>query len=170
MGVFDDSIQSKSLLDFIKFNMCDFFISDYKEIGVQDTPAVQIVDYETKLEHPEFDIFDTLRYRVMFDKNNILADTHINATFRTKRKRATIEEIQQLTNLFHSLYGIDKDGKKEWTTKDEDGLRDFSFNRLWHTGLGDSFLSLQFKEITGLELHILFINKLLESTGKKVRF
>lgn len=170
MAVLNDSNEKKALLSLIKFNLCDFFSTDYKEVGVQDTPAVQIVDYETKLDVLEFDMFDTLRYRVMFDKNNITAETHINATFKTKRKRATVEDIQNFTNQFHRLYGMDKDGKLEWTSTDEEGLRNYTYNRLWHTGLSDSFLSLQFKEITGLELHILFLNKLLDAVGEKVKF
>jgi len=170
MGVFDMPERKKNILDYIKYDITTFFLSDYREISAEDTPAVQVIDFEKKIPELEFGLFDTLRLRVMFDKLSFTVDTHINATFRMKKRRATTEEIIELTNNLHSIFGVDDTQKEKWDVEDAELLKKFEFHRIWSTGLGDSFVSLWFKETSGLELSILFINNLYEFTGRKIQF
>lgn len=159
-----------NILDQIKFDLTTFYIGEYKEVNTEDTPAILIVDYEKKLEEKEFEIFDTLRFRVMFDKSNITGETHINATFRAKKKRISKEETVALLTKFHEYLGRDNDGRQAWDVGDDENFDNYQLNRIWSTGMGDNFISISYKEVTGLELHILFLNNLLKFLGKKLLF
>lgn len=159
-----------TILGCLKFDITDFFSDEYKEIGTTDTPAIQIVEFERKLPEKEFDLFDSVRLIVMFDKYVITADTHINVLYRSKKRRISTEEIKSLTTYFHSKLGEDDAGRSEWTQDDENSLKSYTFARIWPMEEGDCFISLTYKEAVGLELSILFINNLLETIGKKINF
>ncbi len=162
--------EKKNILKLIKFDLTTFYVGEYKEVNTEDTPAILIVDYEKKLDNKEFEIFDALRFRVLFDKSNITGETHINASFRAKKKRISKEETIKLTNYLFEQFGKDNHNKEAWTISDEDEYNNYNFNRIWSTGMGDNFVSLSFKEVPGLELNILFLNNLLKFTGKKLLF
>jgi len=164
------SNNSKNILNVLTFDITKYFESDYQIIKTEDSPAVQIVDYERLLSKSEFDLFDTLHLMVMFDKFFITSDTHMNATFRLKNRKVSIEEMRKITNLFYEMYGSDDAKRKKWSKVDSTKLKDYTFNRLWPTGLGDSFVKLAYKEETGFEVSILFLNNLLEFVGKKIQF
>lgn len=159
-----------NILDLISFDLTKFYIGDYKEIGTEDTPAILIVDYEKRLAQKEFNIFDTLRFRVLFDKSNITGETHINASFRAKKKRISKEETIELVNKLSNYFGADNSGRSNWSTSDEDDFNSYNLHRIWSSGLGDNFVSISYKEITGLELNILFLNNLLKHSGKQLLF
>jgi len=161
---------SKNILDVLTFDITSYFESDYQIVKTEDSPAVQIVDYERVLAESEFNVFDTLHLMVMFDKFFITSDTHMNATFRSKNRQVTIDEMKKITNFFYELYGSDDAKRKKWSKVDASKLKDYTFNRLWPTGLGDSFVKLAYKEDTGFEVSILFLNNLLEILGKKIQF
>jgi len=159
-----------SILDHLRFDPTLFYVDDYKEIETQDTPAIQIVDYEKRLNDLEFDIFDTMRFRVLFDKNNITGDTHVNATYKCKKKMTSWEDAKKLVTFLHSEYGKDDNGFTQWSDDEKESVENGSFVRIWPSLTGDSFLSVYFKEIGGLELNILFLNNLLRHLGKKIVF
>lgn len=161
---------NKTILDLIKFDITTFYIGEYKEINTQDTPAIQVVDYEKKLPELEFNLFDTLRFRVMFDKSNITGATHINASLRSKKKRATMDETKTIVCMLHDIMGIDDNKNKGWSDNDAIAFSNYSLNRIWPTGKGDNFVSIHYNEISGLELNILFLNNLLNNLGKKLLF
>jgi len=161
---------SKTILDLIKFDIATFYIGEYKEITTQDTPAIQVVDYEKKLPEVEFDLFDTLKFRVMFDKSNITGATHINASFKSKKKRATLEETKALINTLHEIMGQDDNKHTGWSEVDDEGFKNYKLSRIWPTGQGDNFVSIHYNEVSGLELNILFLNNLLNHLGKKLLF
>lgn len=162
--------KSNNILDYIKFDITTFYIGEYKEINTQDTPAIQVVDYEKRLPELEFGIFDTLRFRVLFDKSNITGSTHINASFRCKKKRASMEQARELLIMLHDMLGVDDHKNSTWTQEDELAFDNYSLTRIWPTGQGDNFISIHYKEVSGLELNILFLNNLLNHLDKKLHF
>jgi len=162
--------QGENILDLLSFDITKYFENNYQIVQTEDSPAVQIVDYEQELPINEFDFFDTLHLMVMFDKFFITSDTHMNATFRTKKRELSIKEIKEVTNFFFNLYGLDDSKKGKWTKSDIKNLKLFSFNRIWPIGNGESFVKLAYKKDTGFEISILFLNNLLESVGKKINF
>ena len=162
--------EGENILDLLLFDITKYFETDYQIVHTEDSPAVQVVDYEQELPINEFNIFDTLHLMVMYDKFFITSDTHLNATFRTKKRELSIKEIKEATNFFFSLYGLDDSKKGKWTKSDVKSLKLFSFNRIWPIGNGESFVKLAYKKDTGFELSILFLNNLLESVGKKIYF
>lgn len=161
---------SKNILDILNFDITQFFKKPHIEVGIEDMPAIQVVDYEAKLTEKEFDIFDTIRLRVLFDKNNLTGETHVNVSFRSKKRRTTKQEAIQLVNYITSIYGADNNNKHEWNEEDDKAFDDFCLNRVWATGLGENFISIHVKEVTGLEFNILFANNLLKNMGKKIDF
>src|ERR1035437_566659 len=122
--------QPINLLDVFTFDITSFFGNEYQIISTEDSPAVQIVDYEISLPKIELEVFDTLHLMVMFDKFFIESDTHINATFRKKQNQLNFEEIKNITNYFHKIYGNDDSKNKKWTKKDVEKVKDFTFNRI----------------------------------------
>jgi hypothetical protein len=159
-----------TVLDLLRFDPTLFYQGEYKEIDSQDTPAIQIVDYEIRLPELEMEIFDTLRFRVLFDKNNITGDTHVNATYKSKKKMTSWEETASVVQLLHNNYGKDDTGNTAWTDSDKLACEDGSFMRVWPSPMGDSFLSVYYKETGGLEMNILFLNNLLRHMGRKILF
>ncbi len=159
-----------SLLDIIQFDITQFFNGDYQIVNTEDSPAVQIVDYERDLSTLEFDFFDTLHLMVMFDKYCVDSDTHMNATFKSKNKEIPCSEIQRITNTLHDFYGADDSKHVAWSQSDIDSYQNNSFTRIWPTGMGDSFVKLSYKEKDGLLLTILFLNNMLDFVGKKIFF
>ncbi len=162
--------KKNTILDLLKFDPTKFYKEEYREVETQDTPAIQIVDYEKRLNDLEFDIFDTLRFRVLFDKNNITGDTHVNATYRCKKRMTTWEDTMTLINYLHKKYGKDDNGYTQWCETDKKDVENGTFMRIWPTLTGDSFLSIYFKEIGGLEMNILFLNNMLRNLDKKIEF
>lgn len=163
-------LKKHTILDLLIFDPTLFYKGEYKEVESQDTPAIQIVDYERRLTELEFDIFDTLRFRVLFDKNNITGDTHVNATYRSKKKMTSWEDAKTLTTFLHKKYGKDDNGNTQWNDSEKKDVEEGTFMRIWPTQTGDSFVSIYFKEIGGLELNILFLNNLLRHLHKKIEF
>jgi len=159
-----------SILDVIKFDITQFFVGGYTIISTEDMAVIQIVDYEKQLPDVEFDLFDTLRLMVMFDKYLVNSDTHINATFYTKNKNISIKGIEHITNYFHHLFGVDDAKNAQWTEEDEKAIENFTFNRIWPTSNGESFIKLSYTQTKGLEFTLLFLNNLLESLGKRIPF
>jgi len=170
MGTFSFPMKQPNILDYLKFDVTSFFEGEYKEINTIDTPAIQIVEFEKKLLEKEFDIFDSVRLLVMFDKYIITTDTHINMAFRARKRRLSTEEIKNFTDFLHGRFGTDDAQRKSWSEEDEGAIKDYSFGRIWPTGTGESFISLTYKETVGLEFSILFVNNILESMGKKIEF
>lgn len=165
-----DTNRKKTILDFLTIDISTFFNQNYIEVGTEDTPAIQVVDYELKLDNKELDIFDTIRLRVLFDKNNIEGETHINASFRCKKRRTNKEDAINLVNKMASFFSEDNNGNKYWDENDDINYENGTFNRVWATGIGENFVSIFHKEITGLELNILFLNNLLKHIGSRMEF
>ena len=161
---------SANILDMLSFDITDFFNKDYQIIGTEDSPAIQIVNYELALSNTELEIFDNVHLMVMFDKFFITSDTHMNATFRSKKKELTIDDIKKTTNFFYKILGTDDSKYNKWSKADVMRIDTNSFYRIWPTGMGDSFIKLAYKKDSGFELSILFLNNLLESLGKKILF
>lgn len=166
----DNLVEKESILNVFNFNILNFFENDYRIVDTEDSPAVQIVRYEKALTELEFDFFDTMHLMVMFDKFFVTSDTHINATYLSKDKKINLEQMKRITNAFHEKLGQDDSKCVKWTKKDSEYVKQNTFNRIWPTGFGDSFVKLSYKEETGFELSILFLNNLLENLGKKIVF
>jgi len=166
----NDLFEKESILSVFKYDILHFFEDEYKVIGTEDSPAVQIVMYEKVLTELEFDYFDTMQLMVMFDKFFVTSDTHINVMYTAKNKKISIEQMKIITNAFHEKLGQDDSKCVKWTKKDSLLVKTNGFNRIWPTGFGDSFVKLSFKNDTGFELSILFLNNLLENLNKKIIF
>jgi len=166
----DDLVEKESILEALRFNILNFFEDDYTIIGTEDSPAVQIVIYQKELIEIEFDFFDTIQLMVMFDKFFVTSDTHINVTYTSKKHKISIEKMKRITNAFHEKFGQDDSKCVKWTKKDSEHIKKDTFNRIWPTGFGDSFVKLSYKKDSGFELSILFLNNLLENIGKKIVF
>ena len=161
---------SNNILEAIGCDFLGYFESEYWIINTEDSPAVQIVNYEKKCNSPVLNVFDTISLMVMFDKFFIESDTHMNITFKSVSKPVDIDDIARITNLFHKILGPDDSKHRKWNKSDLLKLNNGTFNRIWPTGLGDSFLKLSINEKTGFEISILFLNNLLENIGKKIIF
>lgn len=162
---------SKDVLSLFKYDITSFFQNEYKEVDVKDTPAMQVIDYEQKLPEPEFGIFDTVRLRVLFDKNKIEGKTHINVSYFAKRKRTHESDAERIVNLFYNILQYDENMKGGWDKETDDAdFKNHQFTRIWPVGEGHSFLSLLYKEVRGLELNILFINNFLQAYNKELKF
>lgn len=163
-------VKNRNILELLTVDITKFFSNPYIEVGTEDTPAIQIVDYEAKLDIKEFDIFDTIRLRVLFDKYNIVGETHVNVSLRCKKRRTTKDDAKFLINTIVEKFGEDNNGKQQWNNDDEETFENNTLTRIWATGIGENFVSIHVKEVSGLELNILFINNLLKNMGKKIEF
>ena len=161
---------SNNVLETIGYDILGFFESEYWIVGTEDSPAVQIVNYEKRHIPLILDVFDTITLMVMFDKFFIESDTHMNITFKSNSNPVDIENIARITNIFHNILGVDDSKHRKWNKSDILKIKSGTFNRIWPTGLGDSFLKLSVNEQTGFEVSILFLNNLLENIGKRIVF
>jgi len=161
----------KNILSLFKYDITNFFRNEYFEVDVQDTPAMQVIDYEQKLPESEFNIFDTIRLRILFDKNKIEGKAHINVSYYAKKRRSQEEDVKIMVNKLFPYLQYDENMKGAWDDSvDSNDFNNHTFSRIWPVGTGHSFLSLLYKEVRGLELNFLFINNLLKYHDKELKF
>ena len=73
--------------------------------------------------------------------------------------------MQHIVDRVVSIYGEDDYRKGDWTNADEEAFRQKTYRRVWTIEKGESFVSVEYNEETGIVLNILFFNNLLKHTG-----
>ena len=163
MSTFKTNKPEQSILDCFTYDLTSFFSDDYKEIDSEETPATVMIVYEKELPWQEFDIFDTVQFRIFFDKESITGSNPINVRFLSKNGNKNIETLKTIINKVASIYGKDNFGREEWSN-DDDNLIDSNdkYRRVWTIEHGESFVSIELDKEGGIFLDILFFNNLLE--------
>ena len=153
----------KSILDWLQFDLTNFFLQEYKEVNSEEIQGLYCTDYEKKLAVNEFNIFDMIRLRVFSREKNIESCEHINVSFFIRDSVWNITKLDNLLNILHETYGTDDNGKGKLNSEDITELKLDIFNRVWTLGSDESVYSIQItnKEKENLELHIIFLKKLL---------
>ncbi len=163
MSTFKTNKQEQSILDCFTYNLTSFFSDDYNEIDSEETPATVMIVYEKELPWQEFNVFDTVQFRIFFDKESITGSNPINVRFLSKNKEKNIETLKTIINKVASIYGKDNFGREEWTDEDDEIISSKNkYRRVWTIEHGESFVSVELNDKGGIFLDILFFNNLLE--------
>ncbi|NOZ47994.1 MAG: hypothetical protein GXO79_14630 [Chlorobi bacterium] len=157
-----------SILDWLQFDLSNFFLQEYEEVYSEEIEGLYCIDYEKKLPQLEFNIFDMMRLRVFSKVKDIESSEHINTTFFTRENEWNISKLNNLVELLFNLYGLDQNGKGLLNDEDISDLKLNIFNRTWTLGTDENVHMLQLtkKEEEGLEFHIVFLKSLLRCLGK----
>ena len=165
MRFFDKQKKEKTILDILTYDLTTFFYGKYQEVDSEDTEAMVMMVYERELPWVEYELFDTVQFRVFFDKNNFTGSNPINVRLCSKNQSADIVNIKTIVNTIAEIYGEDNNGKSFWTDSDDEFINSNNWNRRWTIQEGESFVTLY--NVDGkLELNILFLNNLIKHTGK----
>lgn len=159
----------KSILDCINYDLTNFFYDDYNEIDSEETPATFMVVYEKNLGIKEFEIFDTIQFRIFFDKDKLTDSNPVNVKFINSENVSTSKKLEGIVATIISIYGEDDNRKGDWDDEDEKAFVDQSFRRVWTIEKGESFISVECLNDQGVTLSILFFNNLIELTGKRLQ-
>ena len=163
MSTFETNTPEKSILDCFTYDLTSFFSDDYNEIDSEETPATVMIVYEKDLPWKEFDVFDTVQFRIFFDKESITGSNPINVRFLSKNKERNIETLKTIINKVASIYGKDNMGREAWSDEDSDIISTKNkYRRIWTIEHGESFVSVELNKEGGIFLDILFFNNILE--------
>jgi hypothetical protein len=163
MSTFKTNKQEQSILDCFTYDLTSFFSDDYNEIDSEETPATVMIVYEKELPWQEFDVFDTIQFRIFFDKESITGSNPINVRFLSKNKIKDVDILKTIINKIASIYGNDNFGRMEWNSKDDQIISSKNkYRRVWTIEHGESFVSVELNDDGGIFLDILFFNNLLE--------
>lgn len=165
MRFFDKQKEEKTILDILTYDLTTFFYGKYKEVDSQDTEAMVMIVYERELPWVEYELFDTVQFRVFFDKKNFTGSNPINVKLYSKEQPIDIENIKKLVNTIAEVYKNDNHRKSFWTDEDEKEFNSGNWNRRWTIQEGESFITLYYEE-GKFEMNILFLNNLIKHTGK----
>ena len=130
--------EQKSILDWLHFDLSNFFLQEYTEVNTEEIQGLYCIDYEKKLSENEFNIFDTLRLRVFSKVKDIESCDHINATFYSQYNEWNISKLDNLVELLYETYGADQNGKEKLTRDDIADLKLNIFNRAWTLGSNEN--------------------------------
>jgi hypothetical protein len=166
MSLFESVKKEKTILDLFTYDLTTFFYGQYEEVDSEETEGTFMIVYERKLPWVELKIFDTLQFRVFFDKENITGSNPINVKFISKENEATIDDVKYVIEKVFEIYGDDDKEEGEWTEIDDQAFEDGLLNRIWTIDKGESFVSVFYTEEEKLVLNILFFNNLIKHTGK----
>ena len=159
-------MNKKSILEFLHIDISDFFSKSFKEIGSEDSLAIISIDYELRLDIKEFDLFNYMRLRVMFDKLNIESEQHVNVHLYCRPKAPSIKKSNTFLYELYSILGEDIHNDI-FSKKD---IIPNAFFTSWHSKVGDSFIQVHRHENHHIEFHILFVNNILKEYNKKIEF
>ena len=167
MGLSNSKNTERSILDLISYDLTTFFYGDdYEEIDSQDTPGMFMIDYEKKLPWVELTVFDTVQFRVFFDKDNITGSNPVNVKLYAKENEITRKKASYVVDQLFGIYGMDDSEKTVMDSEDDKLALKGSLIRKWTIEKGISFISIYYEQNKMLELHILFFNNLIKHTGK----
>jgi len=158
----------KSLVDWLLFDLTNFFLQDYEEVNSEEIQGVYCIDYEKNLPEIEFSIFDRIRLRVFSKVKEIECCDHVNVTYFVRNNEWNEKKLDNLVDLLIDIYGPDQNNKGKLTSEDFTDLKLNIFNRVWTLGSAEHVYSVQLtkKEKEGLELNIIFLKNLLHYEGK----
>jgi hypothetical protein len=157
----------RTILDLFAYDLTTFFYGDdYEEIDSQDTPGMFMIDYEKKLPWTELDIFDTIQFRVFFDKDNITGSNPVNVKLFAKETIINRAKASKVVDQIFGIYGMDDFGKTVMDAEDDKQAVKGNLIRKWTIEKGISFVSVYYEQNKKLELNILFFNNLIKHTGK----
>lgn len=166
MSLFESVKKEKSILDLFTYDLTTFFYGQYEEVDSEETEGTFMIVYERKLPWVELKIFDTVQFRVFFDKENITGSNPINVKFIVKDNEITIDHLKYILSKVYEIYGKDDKDEGEWTEFDDKAFEEYTFNRIWTIEKGESFVSIFYTKEEKLVLNILFFNNLIKHTGK----
>ncbi len=167
MNVANSNNSKRTILDLFTYDLTTFFYGDdYEEIDSQDTPGMFMIDYEKKLPWTELNVFDTVQFRVFFDKDNITGSNPVNVKLFAKEIDVSRKKASYVIDQVFGIYGMD-DNEKTVMDKEDDKLAvKGALIRKWTIEKGISFISVYYDQNKMLELNILFFNNLIKHTGK----
>lgn len=156
--------KNKSILDYIGYDIKNFFNDNYYELRCEETIATVMIVYEKTVRKLEFDIFDKVQFHIFFDKENITSSNPINVKLISSKKLEDEDTIKKIINVVTKIYGIDDEQKGDWNDDDKNKLKDKTFKRIWTIEQGESFVNINNTKEHGLTLNILFVNNIVEFT------
>lgn len=165
MSFFDIPKREKNILELFTYDIVSFFYGDYVEVESIDTESMFMIVYEKPLPWVELGCFDTIQFRVFFDKDNFTGSNPVNVRLLYKNGNPTPDAISKMINSIHSIYGKDDDDRVEFSEQDIVDIKNLDWERRWTIEKGESFITAYMRP-TGLELNILFLNNLIKHTGK----
>jgi hypothetical protein len=165
MTVFETNKKEKSILDCFTYNLSTFFYDEYEEIDSVETPATFMIVYQKKLPWKELGIFDTVQFRIFFDKETITGSNPVNVRFISKIEEPTA--LKSIVNKVYSIYGADDSQIGEWNPEDEKKLEEDAFRRVWTIEKGESFVSIENTKADGISLNILFFNNMIKQSANE---
>ncbi|NOZ45235.1 MAG: hypothetical protein GXO79_00480 [Chlorobi bacterium] len=158
---------NRSILDLLNYDLTTFFQEDdYEEVDSQDTPGMFMIDYEKKLPKLELNVFDTVQFRVFFDKDNITGSNPVNVKLFAKGTEINRKKASYVVDQVFGIYGMDDYEKTVMDNEDHKTSIKGSLIRKWTIEKGISFISIYYEQNKMLELNILFFNNLIKHTGK----
>ena len=166
MSLFDSAKTEKNILDLFTYDLTTFFYGQYDEVDSEETEGTFMIVYERKLPWVELKIFDTVQFRVFFDKENITGSNPINVKFLVRENEISGENIKYVIDKIYEIYGDDDKEKGEWSEDDDKAVENYTLNRIWTIEKGESFVSVFYSEDEKLVLNILFFNNLIKHSGK----
>ncbi|MBE9466799.1 MAG: hypothetical protein IMY72_00600 [Bacteroidetes bacterium] len=166
MDLFDSEKKGKTILDLFTYDLTTFFYGEYEEVDSEETEETFMIVYEKKLPWTELNAFDTLQFRVFFDKHNITGSNPINVKLLAKDTIIDIDNVKSVVENVFDVYGKDDDERAEWTNQDKIDFFSKKLKRIWTIEKGVSFVTVYYNEDEKLVLNILFLNNLIKHTGK----
>jgi len=168
MSTFNSHKKEKSILDCFTYDLKSFFYDDYKEIDSEETPATVMIVYEKELPWIELEIFNSVQFRIFFDKDNLTGSNPVNVRFITKSKSNEVKQLQHIVDKVVSIYGHDDYRKGEWDNSDNEAFTSKQFRRVWTIEHGESFISVEYNASDGITLNILFFNNMIRETEDQI--
>jgi hypothetical protein len=162
MGTSDSNKQYSDILDLFTYDISSFFYDDYEEIDSEETPATVMIVYEKKIPWAELDIFNTIQFRIFFDKENITGSNPINVKFTSDIKEISSSDLKNIIKKIVSVCGNDNQGNGIWSKNDKKAFAAKSFRKVWSIEGGESFITIEYNK-DGLTLNILFFNNLIKN-------
>lgn len=159
-------IRNKSILDFINYDIENFFNDNYYEFYSDETVATVMVVYEKMLRKLEFDVFDKLQFHIFFDKEVLVKDNPINVKFLSSLNNLKQTNVEKIVEKIMNICGMDDEEKGAWKEEEQVFIENSTFKRIWTIGEGNSFISLTCSKDWGISLNILFINNLIEFSNQ----
>lgn len=168
MNQFKSHKKEDSILDCFTYDLKTFFYDQYEEIDSEETPATIMIVYEKNLAWKELNIFDTIQFRIFFDKDNLTGSNPINVKFITKEKELGLDKLSYIVGKILGIYGKDDFEKEDWSQEDEEAYQNNNYRRVWTIDKGESFINIEKNEKEGITLSILFFNNLLKSEEETI--
>ncbi len=166
MDLFDSEKKERTILDLFTYDLTTFFYGDYEEVDSKETEETFMIVYEKNLPWTELNSFDTVQFRVFFDKHNITGSNPINVKLLAKNTIIDIDNVKSVIEQVFELYGNDDEGKGKWSNQDKIDFLRKDLKRIWTIEKGESFVTLYYNDDENFVLNILFLNNLIKHTGK----